>query len=80
MNIVGTARRIQYTMNNTDLVNGYNPEPCFVDWPPNKDANGEPLYKWEISHCPNLVIDFCISMHLSAISYAQNILVSVLKI
>ena len=67
MNNVGTARRIQYTMNNTDLVNGYNPEPCFVDWPPNKDANGAPLYKWEISHCPNLVIDFCISMHLSAI-------------
>ena len=42
-------------MNNTDLVSGYNPEPCFVDWPPNKDANGADLYKWEISHCPNLV-------------------------
>ena len=44
-------------MNNTDLVNGYNPEPCFVDWPPNKDSNGDALYKWEISHCPNLVIN-----------------------
>ena len=80
MNNVGTARRIQYTMNNTDLVNGYNPEPCFVDWPPNKDANGQPLYKWEISHCPNLVIHFYISMHLSPISNAQHILVFVRKI
>ena len=68
-------------MNNTDLVNGYNPEPCFVDWPPNKDANGEPLYKWEISHCPNLVIDFythCICQLLY--SDAQHILVFLLEI
>ena len=52
----GTARRIEYTMNNTDLVNGYNPPPCFIDWPAKTDASGSPQYKWTINHCPNLVI------------------------
>ena len=52
-------------MNNTDLVNGYNPEPCFVDWPPNKDSNGGDLYKWEISHCPNLVKFICVQISLN---------------
>ena len=28
----GSVRRIQYTMNNTE-VDGYNPPPCAVDWP-----------------------------------------------
>ena len=50
---LGTARRIQYTLNNTD-VSGYNPPPCFHDWPPTTDSTGAP-WKWTISHCPNLV-------------------------
>ena len=29
----GTARRIQYTLNNTDA-KGNTPTPCFKDWPP----------------------------------------------
>ena len=28
----GSVRRIQYTMNNTEI-DGYNPPPCAVDWP-----------------------------------------------
>ena len=56
--ILGTARRIQYTLNNTD-VGGYNPPPCFIDWPAPTDARGSATYKWTISHCPNLVRLFC---------------------
>ena len=51
-------------MNNTDLVNGYNPEPCFIDWPPPKDNTGQAQYKWEIAHCPNLVFIHKISYRL----------------
>ena len=43
---LGTARRIQYTLNNTD-VSGYNPPPCFHDWPPTTDSTGAP-WKWTI--------------------------------
>ena len=50
---LGTARRIQYTLNNTDR-NGYNPPPCFQDWPRTDDDTGAP-WKWTIKHCPNLV-------------------------
>ena len=46
----GSVRRIQYTMNNTDI-DGYNPPPCAVDWP---DSAYKDRYNWIIHHCPNV--------------------------
>jgi hypothetical protein len=47
----GTARRIQYTFNNT-AIGGYQPPPCFMDWP---DGTLTGTLNWIIGHCPNLV-------------------------
>ena len=41
-------------LNNTDA-DGYQPPPCFVDWPEGT-FNGET--KWTVGHCQNLVNDF----------------------
>ena len=48
----GTARRIQYMLNNTDP-DGHQPPPCFVDWPEGT-FSGET--KWTLGHCQNLVM------------------------
>ena len=47
----GTVRRIQYTFNNT-AAGGYQPPPCFVDWPAGTLTG---TVDWIIGHCPNLV-------------------------
>ncbi len=44
-------RRIQYTFNNTDS-EGYQPPPCFRDWP---EKTFEGSKYWTIDHCPELV-------------------------
>ena len=43
----GTARRIQYTLNNTDPV-GNTPKPCFKDWPPGS-----------LTGTASFILDFC---------------------
>ena len=45
----GTARRVQYTLNNTDP-NGYQPPPCIVDWPEPIITVAKTL-KYTIKHC-----------------------------
>lgn len=47
----GTVRRAQCTVNNTDL-EGYQPPPCFVDWPEGAMTG---TTSWKISHCMNIV-------------------------
>ena len=51
----GSVRRVQYTMNNTKGDAGYQPPPCFVDWPADTYAMPTPAVKWTIQHCLNIV-------------------------
>ena len=50
----GTVRRIQYTFNNTND-KGYQPPPCFIDWP---EGTLTGKVQWVIGHCPNMVCMF----------------------
>ena len=45
----GTARRVQYTLNNTDS-EGYQPPPCVMDWPKG-DITPQGTMKYTIKHC-----------------------------
>ena len=45
----GTARRVQYTLNNTDA-DGYQPPPCIVDWP-KPEITLDRTLKYTIKHC-----------------------------
>ena len=51
MTLEGTPRRVQYTFNNTDI-SGYQPPPCYVDWPAGALEGNN---RFSISHCPNIV-------------------------
>ena len=44
----GTPRKIAYSFNSTEGPDGYNPEFCFVDWPP---GNLMPPCTWR--NCPD---------------------------
>ena len=52
----GSVRRIQYTMNNTDPT-GYQPPPCFIDWPADTYKKPTAAVKWTIDHCKNVTED-----------------------
>ena len=45
----GTARRVQYTLNNTDP-EGYQPPPCVMDWP-EPEITMQGTVKYTIKHC-----------------------------
>jgi hypothetical protein len=53
----GTVRRIQYTMNNTNI-EGYQPPPCYVDWP---EGTFDGTVSWVIGHCPDVVSTFSVT-------------------
>ena len=58
----GTARRIQYSLNNTDPL-GNNPSPCFKDWPPGALTG---TASFLLDFCPiKLVIDQILAQIIS---------------
>lgn len=61
----GTARRIQYTLNNTDP-EGYQPPPCIIDWP---TGTFQGVTKWTIDHCNNVVSKGMLIFYLIPIMY-----------
>ena len=67
----GSVRRVQYTMNNTKGDAGYQPPPCFVDWPADTYAMPTPAVKWTIQHCLNIVSSCQLQFYL--LDFSENI-------